>query len=124
MLDSAQLKTIGQRLALRAAQLEQDIAAARRRTDEPALSDVADAKDAAESAARAVVVDAEAARDLAELRDIAAARQRIDEGRYGTCLDCGEEIDPHRLLAQPHTLRCVACQAAVEHGRTRATPGG
>lgn len=122
MLDSAQLKTIEHRLALRAAQLEQELAAARRPTDEPAGADVADAKDAAEFAARAVVDDAEAERDLAELRDIGAARQRIEDGGYGTCLDCGDEIDPHRLLAQPHTLRCLACQAATERGRAAAVP--
>jgi len=43
------------------------------------------------------------------LADIDAARRRVDEGRYGTCTTCGNEIDPRRLDALPATPTCVAC---------------
>ncbi|HXS26546.1 MAG TPA: TraR/DksA C4-type zinc finger protein [Steroidobacteraceae bacterium] len=45
----------------------------------------------------------------AELKRIDDALQRLAEGRYTTCIVCGEEIEPQRLEAVPYTDRCVAC---------------
>ena len=39
------------------------------------------------------------------------ALARIDEGSYGQCVDCGNEIGTGRLEARPEAARCVACQA-------------
>ena len=86
----------------------------RERSDKVASGEVGDAKDAADAAAQAVVADAEMERDLAELRDIDLACQRIAEGSYGSCLECGNAIDAARLLVQPQTRRCLACQSRVE----------
>lgn len=44
------------------------------------------------------------------LADIEGALARIRAGQYGTCLDCGGDIDPHRLYAIPQTVRCGHCQ--------------
>lgn len=54
--------------------------------------------------------NAEVTRDLAELRELAAAHARIAQGTYGVCADCGADIPVARLRAQPAALRCVACQ--------------
>ncbi|MHA3902590.1 TraR/DksA family transcriptional regulator [Castellaniella sp. WN] len=43
-----------------------------------------------------------------------AALQRIADGRYGLCEDCGHAISRARLLALPAALRCTACQQAYE----------
>jgi DnaK suppressor protein len=64
------------------------------------------------------------ARDLEELREIRLARQRISDGCYGTCLDCGVDIDLARLLAQPHASRCVSCEEEAEQASGTATDGG
>ena len=61
---------------------------------------------------------AHALRDDAEFRRIEAALQRIDNGSYGSCADCGEPIEEHRLAAEPTALRCVGCQDRFE--RTHA----
>jgi RNA polymerase-binding transcription factor DksA len=45
----------------------------------------------------------------AELQRIDGALQRGAEGRYTTCVVCGEEIAPQRLEAVPYTDRCIAC---------------
>lgn len=45
----------------------------------------------------------------AELKRIDGALQRLAEGRYTTCVVCGEEIEPERLEAVPYTDRCIAC---------------
>ena len=43
--------------------------------------------------------------------EVLAALARIDEGSYGQCVDCGNEIGTGRLEARPEAARCVACQA-------------
>ncbi|WP_416897138.1 MAG: TraR/DksA family transcriptional regulator [Minwuia sp.] len=48
----------------------------------------------------------------AELRRIDAALARIDEGEFGYCLDCGEEISEKRLEVDPATPRCIDCANA------------
>ena len=40
------------------------------------------------------------------------ALQRVDDGVYGICADCGEPIPVARLEAIPHTKFCVTCSAA------------
>jgi RNA polymerase-binding transcription factor DksA len=44
-----------------------------------------------------------------EIRMIEAALKRIDEGEYGFCMRCGEEIPDARLDILPHTPLCRAC---------------
>lgn len=53
-------------------------------------------------------------RQVRELRDLDAAYARIKEGSFGSCVDCGADIEPARLLAYPTALRCVACQERHE----------
>lgn len=38
--------------------------------------------------------------------------ERIADGTYGICADCGESIPVARLEALPHTKFCVTCSAA------------
>ena len=45
------------------------------------------------------------------LTEIAAARQRLVDGTYGTCGDCGRVIPTARLEARPTARTCVACAA-------------
>lgn len=50
----------------------------------------------------------------AELNDIDRARQRIEAGNYGQCLECSETIGYERLGAYPTAMRCISCQTAFE----------
>ena len=49
-----------------------------------------------------------------ELAALAQAQQRLNEPDYGLCADCGKRIPFERLLIEPHTLRCVACEGRRE----------
>ena len=49
-----------------------------------------------------------------QLRRSEQALQRIDNGDYGECQDCGEAIAFARLQAQPNTHLCIDCQSARE----------
>lgn len=60
------------------------------------------------------VRDAEARRDHDELVAVRAALQRLDDGSYGECIDCGVDIGLQRLQAFPAALRCIACQTKAE----------
>jgi len=46
---------------------------------------------------------------LSEIRMIEAALDRIQEGTFGMCVACGEEISEARLNAVPYAARCRNC---------------
>ena len=52
--------------------------------------------------------------DQAELSRIDAALARLDDGSYGQCANCGEQIAPARLQAMPDAVLCVTCAEAAE----------
>ena len=52
--------------------------------------------------------------ETAELAAIDAALDRIAQGLYGQCQDCGATIPEARLAAYPMALRCVGCQTVAE----------
>ena len=56
--------------------------------------------------------------DRMTLHDIEQAQQRMAQGLYGVCVDCGDEIPLQRFMAQTTAIRCAACQTLAE-GRRR-----
>lgn len=48
-------------------------------------------------------------RRQSEQAAIDAALRRIEEGEYGYCLTCGEEIAEARLLHSPAVTTCIGC---------------
>jgi len=48
----------------------------------------------------------------AELLTVRHALQRLEDGRYGLCLGCGEPIPLPRLQALPAAELCLACAQA------------
>ena len=55
-----------------------------------------------------------------ELGAIDAALERLADGRYGLCEDCGEGIPLQRLELAPQVQHCVGCQSVRERGRLRS----
>ena len=45
---------------------------------------------------------------------ITAALDRLNDGEYGTCVECGEKIAAARLRALPEVQTCVRCQDMLE----------
>ena len=54
-------------------------------------------------------------REFNQLRNARAALSRIQEGSFGTCQQCDEDIHPKRLAAVPWAIFCIRCQEAVDH---------
>ena len=50
------------------------------------------------------------------LAAIDAALKRIDEGTYGTCVSCAEQIRYERLEATPWASLCIDCKRKAEGG--------
>lgn len=46
------------------------------------------------------------------LEGVRVALRRVDEGRYGTCTDCGEAIAVERLRVRPWAATCTRCVRA------------
>ncbi|MEW6322973.1 MAG: TraR/DksA C4-type zinc finger protein [Acidobacteriota bacterium] len=53
------------------------------------------------------------------LNKINEAIARLEEGRYGFCFECGEEISEQRLRALPFAVRCKDCEEAREMAQQR-----
>jgi DnaK suppressor protein len=47
---------------------------------------------------------------------IEEALQRLEQGVYGVCTNCGMEIRPGRLKAVPWARYCIDCQELAEKG--------
>lgn len=53
------------------------------------------------------------------LNKINEALARLEEGAYGFCFECGEEIAEQRLRALPFAVRCKDCEEAREVAEQR-----
>lgn len=53
-------------------------------------------------------------RERQKLQQIDAALKRMDEGEYGICEECGEDVPIGRLKAMPFTALCVKCKSKQE----------
>lgn len=51
------------------------------------------------------------------LKLIEDALQRLVDGEYGRCQDCGEEIPEGRLKIRPYAIYCVKCKSRHEQPR-------
>ncbi|MBS1147051.1 MAG: conjugal transfer protein TraR [Proteobacteria bacterium] len=59
-------------------------------------------------------------RQVQGLRDIELAFQRIKNGEYGVCIDCGDDVPFNRLQAYPSAKRCIVCQQKREREYVQA----
>jgi DnaK suppressor protein len=60
-------------------------------------------------------------RELNHLKKIDAALQKIEDGSYGECESCGEQIAVARLLARPVAQLCIDCKTAQENEERKYT---
>lgn len=48
------------------------------------------------------------------IKKIQAALRRIDDGTFGECEECGDDISVERLKARPVTTLCIECKSRQE----------
>jgi DnaK suppressor protein len=54
--------------------------------------------------------------DLSTLKLVDDAIKRIEEGSFGECISCHQELQQKRLEAVPWTRYCISCQEKKEQG--------
>ena len=83
-------------------------------SDSIRIHQVADPVDMTQQAAERDVAVQLLDRESVLARRIRAALDRIQDGSYGICLQCEEEIAPKRLKAMPWAELCIACQEQAD----------
>lgn len=125
-LTAEQIQAFKRKLREREQVLRQAIHGELLRSDDKNYAELAGrVLDPGEQAVTDVLADyqiAELQQELTGLADVEAAQQRITDGSYGECQDCGADIDPRRLDAYPTAKRCLACQARHENQARDRTP--
>jgi DnaK suppressor protein len=86
------------------------------------IHQVADPLDVTQQAAEREVALHSLDRESALARRLRSAIKRVNDGSYGVCLECEEEIAPERLKAIPWAELCIRCQEAADRsGAKRET---
>jgi len=62
-------------------------------------------------------------RDSSLLRNVRGALRRIEEGSFGVCRNCEEDISPKRLAVVPWTAYCVQCQEIADRSQVESLDG-
>ena len=103
------------RAALEAKQAE--LARGLGKRDEIAIEKTADALDEVQFATERELAIRNLDRESGMLRAVRAALARMDQGVYGACIHCEQEIKPKRLEAVPWAAYCVDCQEILDNRR-------
>lgn len=77
----------------------------------------ADALDEVQHAAERELAIRNLDRESNLLRSVRLALRRLDDGSFGTCLHCDEDISPKRLNAVPWAAFCIQCQEQADRHR-------
>jgi DnaK suppressor protein len=85
-----------------------------RNRDEIVIEKAPDALDEVQLAGERELAIRNLDRDSNMLRQIRRALGRIQDGSYGVCLHCDEEISPKRIAAVPWAAYCIKCQEQVD----------
>jgi len=83
------------------------------------LNEVLDAVESAEADIQEDIEFALVQMKSETLNKINDALGRLEQGDYGNCFDCGEEIAEKRLRALPFAVRCKDCEEAKEVAEQR-----
>ena len=62
-------------------------------------------------------LEALSGQDIKRLNLIDSALSRLQNDKYGICIDCGQAISKERLDAIPYALKCISCQSLSEKQR-------
>jgi DnaK suppressor protein len=115
-MDKKKLDTFKKRLEERQQALRKAVS----RTEEDGrVADQDSAQDIADRAANSYTKEflfSQSNNDRQLLNMVETALQRMREGTFGECVNCGNEINSKRLEAVPWTRYCIECQEKKERG--------
>jgi DnaK suppressor protein len=88
-----------------------------RNRDAIAIEKSADALDEVQHASERELAIRNLDRESNLLRNVRLALRRIEDGSFGTCLHCEEEISPKRIAAVPWAANCIQCQELADRNK-------
>ena len=115
-MDKKRLDYYRKKLAARREELQRLVAQAEsegRAADDDSTQDIAD-KAANSYTKEFLFSQSNSERYMLEL--VEEALQRIDNGSFGACVACHDELQQKRLEAVPWTRHCITCQEKQEQG--------
>jgi DnaK suppressor protein len=116
-LNKIDLKKYRNMLEAKQAELEQFI----RNREGITIEKSPDALDEVQHAAERELAIRNLDRESNLLRNVRAALRRVEDGSYGVCLHCEEDINPKRLNAVPWAPFCIQCQEQYDKNRAEMT---
>lgn len=115
-MTKTELDTFKAILEAKQAELEQVVS----NRDAITIEKSADALDEVQHAAERELAIRNLDRESNLLRNVRSALRRIEEGSFGTCLHCEEDISPKRLKAVPWAPYCIQCQEQADKHQTNS----
>jgi DnaK suppressor protein len=112
-MTKSELSKYGNVLEAKQAELVQLV----RNRDGIAIEKSADALDEVQLATERELAIRRLDRESNLLLNVRAAQRRVEEGSFGVCLHCEEDISPKRLAAVPWTPFCIQCQEIADRSQ-------
>jgi DnaK suppressor protein len=99
---------------------KEEIADALKNREDIAIEKTADAIDEVQLAGERELAIRNLDRGSGLLRKVRAALTRVEDGSFGTCMHCDDEISPKRLKAVPWAPFCIRCQELADRHEIEA----
>jgi DnaK suppressor protein len=96
--------------------LERTMKAAVEQGRDAGMDDTQDVADQAVASYQKEFLFSQGTTGHAQLRLVRQALERLEEGTFGECQQCGQTIGTKRLEALPWTPYCISCQEKIENG--------
>jgi DnaK suppressor protein len=116
-MDKRKAKTYQDKLLQRRESLLGQVQAAEAYSRERDAEATQDPADMAANAYTKELLMSMSTNDRQLLQSIDTALDRIDDGDYGKCANCGQAIQEKRLEAVPWARHCIHCQDLIERGQ-------
>src|SRR3974377_563795 len=90
-----------------------------RKRDEIAIENAPDDIDRVQGAVERELAIRQLESNFSRIQSVKLALARSEDGTYGTCMECEQEISPKRLKAVPWASCCVHCQEIADRERIK-----
>ena len=87
--------------------------------DEIAIENAPDDIDRVQGAVERELAIRQLESNFSRIQSVKLALERIEDGTYGTCMECEQEISPKRLKAVPWASCCIHCQEIADRERMK-----
>ena len=110
------LKRFAEKLQAQQALLERTMHSAVAEGRQTNTDDLQDAADLAVQSYQKELMFLQGTQGHSQLTEVRAAQERLEDGTFGECQQCGNQIGEKRLEAVPWTPHCISCQEKIENG--------